>query len=68
MDGQTVGRPSDRPVFLIDRGITDTEESAALSQTTILLAVLLFIAVSQEKTGRCEPSLRLSDLDQIAVE
>lgn len=31
VDGQTVGRPSDRPVFLIDRGITETEESAELS-------------------------------------
>lgn len=31
VDGQTVGRPSDRPVFLIDRGITETEESAVLS-------------------------------------
>ncbi len=31
VDSQTVGRPSDRPVFLIDRGITETEESAVLS-------------------------------------
>lgn len=68
MDIQTVGRPSDRLVFLIDKGITDTEESALLSWTTILSSLLLFISASQEKMACSEPSLELSDLDQIEVE
>lgn len=68
MDSQTVGRPSDRPVFLIDKGITKTEDSAVLSWTTILSSLLLFISASQEKMGCSEPSLEPSDLDQIEVE
>lgn len=57
MDSQAVGRPSDRPVFLIDRGITETEEWAVLSSTTILSSLLLFFPVDQEKMGASAPSL-----------